>query len=453
MLLNSKILTIIRPFSRLIFFILLSLPLTFSSLFASPMTPLPNHSFEVNMQNYIQEIRKLERKNKLDGKLLIAKKDQIVFSAQSREIAKMPHEPQFMIGSLSKQFFAVALLKLLYDNSPDAKESERMEFVKEQLSRPLSDFLPPTASIWNGNMPQWADSITLHHLLTHTSGLPNYTDVENYTEIIAPEKRFFEIPHSKGEIIGLISHLPLSFQPGTQFCYSNTGYVLVAEVIEALSGLPASYYLQQTLFTPLHLTSTFSPPDGQWQVLKKHPQLSRLMPQWQYDRKKEIKGLYRPECMIDISNAIGSGSIISTASDLLKWNLALHKEYAIISPALYELMITPEQQGYGYGIGMASSSHGTLLGHQGSIDTYRSALFYFPEHELSIIFLSHIKDDDDKLADEQKERIAACRDHDLSEEEKKLIAMEELMKKYPDERGFNQFLHLTNTHFEVKDME
>jgi CubicO group peptidase (beta-lactamase class C family) len=453
MILNFKILTLIHPFSRWIFFILLSLSFAFSPLSAGRMPSLLEHSFKVNMQNYIQEIRKLEWENKLDGKLLIAKKDRIVFSAQSREMARMPHEPQFMIGSLSKQFFAVALLKLLYDKYPDAKESERMEFVKEQLSRPLSDFLPPSASIWNGDMPQWAHSITLHQLLTHTSGLPNYTEVENYTEIIAPGKRFFEIPHSKREIIGLISHLPLRFQPGTQFDYCNTGYVLIAEVIETLSGLPASAYLQQALFIPLHLNSTFSPPSGQWPALKKWPHLSRLMPQWQYDRKKEINGLYQPEGMIDMSNAIGSGSIISTARDLLKWNLALHKESTIIPPALYQLMTTPEQQGYGYGIGVASSSHGVLLGHQGFIDTHRSALFYFPEHELSIIFLSHIRDDDDRLADEQEEIMASYREDDMSEEEKKLIAMEELMEKYPDERGFNQFLHLTNTHFEVQDME
>ncbi len=425
----------------------------FTQVFALSAASQHDRFLDQNLQNYMQAIQSLEKDNKLDGHLMIAKGQHLLLSAMSQEISRQSQEePQFMIGSLSKQFFAVALLKVLYDQHPHERESKRIEIVQDDLNRPLCNFLPPQASIWKGHMPEWAHVVTLHQLLTHTSGIPNYTEVESFTDFVMAQKRFLELPHAKGDIIQLISRLPLLFRPGTEYCYSNTNYVLIAEVIEKLSGLPASVYLQKNFFSPLHMTSTFSPSSGQWQALKKQSRFSRLTPQWQYDPKREIKDVYQPDYNIDISNAVGSGSIISTASDLLKWNLALHRDHSIIPSSLYQLMITPDKDQYGYGLGIESSQYGVMLGHQGLIDTYQSLLLYFPKHDLSIIFLSHIKADDSRL-DEERDAIIAFLGKKFSEDERELLAEEELMRKYPDERGFKHFMSLTDSYFETEEMQ
>lgn len=402
-----------------------------------------------NLNIVLEEIRELEQKNLIDGKVLIARGDQVLFVAQNKEFNAMGEESQFMIGSISKQFFAAALLKLLYENCPDWEEEKKIEYVKNQLAQPLSSILPAESMIWNGHMPEWAQTITLHHLLSHTSGLEDYTGSDEYQEVSEEGKRFIEIPHAKSDVIGLIAKKPLLFAPGTQFVYSCTGYVLIAEIIEVLSELPAHVYLQQTLFTPLGLTSTFNPDQGGAEVLKKISHLSRLASQGLYDLKDRELNLYPLSYNEDVSNAIGSGSIISTAVDLLKWNLALHKVRSILPDELYQLMVTPNLEGYGYGIGLATSNHGMVYMHRGVIDAYRSRLYYFPEQDLSIIVLTSTTYDEGAL-DDDRDEILLSLSNSLSHSEKEDKVMEQLLEKYPDERGFNCIIDLIDSHLEVE---
>lgn len=415
---------------------------------STSMDPLDALSIE-GLSLCMEELRELEQSNLLDGQVLIAKGDEWIFSAQNEEIAGTKKEPQFMIASLSKQFFAAAFLKILFESSPELTEEAKIEYVKSQLAQPLSHFLPSDATIWNGHFPQWAETITPHHLLSHTSGLPNYTQTDKYREPLDSGKRFFELPHSKGEIVDLIIDNPVLFSPGDKYSYCNTGYVLIAELIEVLSGMPAPAYLQQNIFEPLNLTSTFCPEEGIASTLQQHPRLSGLVSQWNYDLTGEFEGLYPLQSNENITNAIGSGSIISSASDLLKWNLALHKDHSILPEPLYELMIKPNIEGYGYGIGVATSSSGTVYRHRGEIDAFRSRLYYIPQQDLSIIVLTNTTFDWQKLLVEKK-KILSTFDEALKDEEKEKLAAEQLLEKYPDERGFNPIVHIIEKNFSIE---
>jgi CubicO group peptidase (beta-lactamase class C family) len=422
--LTNCLLFILRSHYHCLFIFFLIISKTFAH--SSPHFPLDSA--------FIQAVKQLEAQDILDGELLIASGDTIVFSAKSKEISNP--SAQFMIGSLSKQFFAAALLKALYEFSPQKTEKDKIEDVKKWLHQPISLFLTRD-NFWKHHMPRWAHAISLHQLLNHTSGLPNYTETEAFNKVLGHGKAFFEHPHSKKEIIQLIADQSLLFKPGTEYAYSNTGYILVAEFIELLSGLTASEYLQQKIFTPLQLHATFSPENGQWSSLKKQACFSHLVPQWKYDPQINCMRMYPNTTMIDISNAIGTGSIISTAQDLLKWNLALHQRHFLPAP-LYELMVAASHQDYGYGIGIEKSALGPALGHQGSIDAYRTALFYFPNYQLSIIYLTNTAYDWSKLQKEMEQRLLELEETEEAEE----IVSQELMQKYPDQRGFNRLLSL-----------
>ena len=170
---------------------------------------------------------------------------------------------------------------------------------------------------------------------------------------------------------------------------------------------------------------------------------------WEYDRTHPKEGLYPFQCHENVSNAIGSGSMISTASDLLKWNLALHKDHSFLPASMYNMMVNPNFEGYGYGIGVATSCLGTVYRHRGFIDTYRSRIYYFPKEELSIIVLTYTNYDDEKL-ERKKNKVISSLSKALEEEEKERLAAKKLDEKYPDSRGFGLITKLIDSNLKVE---
>lgn len=126
-------------------------------------------SIDVKLAQFIKTIGNLQNENYLDGEILISIGDKIILHEISKDIESFK-EPIFMIGSISKQFFAIALLKALYESS-SGNITDKISAVKEKLHMPLVSHLPETSPIWAGSMPLWAHTISLHQLLTHTSGI------------------------------------------------------------------------------------------------------------------------------------------------------------------------------------------------------------------------------------------------------------------------------------------
>ena len=395
---------------------------------------------DVKLAQFLKVVKNLQNEKHLDGEVLVVRNGQILLNLQSEEIASpdIKKWPQFMIASVSKQFFAVALLKALYESSSHKTEDLKIADVKKQLHFPISRFLPHNASIWDGNMPAWAQEVSLHHLLTHTSGIPNGTDTEEYWNLTDSGKYWYETYHPAKEIIKLTSDYPVLFSPGAKYAYCNTGYVLIAEILETITSLPASIYMQQKLFEPIGLYSTASRAQGRWEELKQDPQLSRLVVPFKYDpRGKQIE-VYPLLHSEDISVAKGAGSLVSTSRDLLKWNQSLHKDKTVLPKELYGLLITPNIDNYGYGIMVENTDIGTVLWHGGSIGAYRTLFSYIPEHDLTIIILSNIGADFDKIEEEYKAALEKFRDTISDEEERNKAVYKMILEKYPNTRGFEK---------------
>jgi CubicO group peptidase (beta-lactamase class C family) len=352
-------------------------------LFLLLFVPLSGGSLET----LTTELTSLQKKGLLGGEVLIAKGDKVLLHLESQEVAKMREngEPQFMIGSCSKQFFAAALLKALYESNFAPTEKARTLEVEKLLYLPIKKFLPAKSAIWAGNMPEWANLVTLHQLLTHTAGIIDIFDTEEYeySNLSERKRKFFEFPHSPAELIAILSNYDLLFEPGSKFSYSNSGYLLIALIIEEITHTKVTSYLDETIFLPLKLQKTANPNSGNSKSLSLEPRQAHLMPELHFSPKRRLSN---PRHLEDISNAIGSGSIITTAQDFLKWNLALHKDKSVLPEPLYKLFITPDLEDYAYGLWVSDS----IFGHDGRIGTYSTQLLYLPKEELSIIVLTNI---------------------------------------------------------------
>lgn len=402
---------------------------------------------KLKINQFIDVVNDLQDKDFLDGEILIVRGDQVLLHEISQDIGCFK-DPKFMIGSVSKQFFSVALLKALYDCSTSATEKGKISDVKTRLDVPLSTYLPEESAIWSGSMPEWAHKISLHHLLTHTSGIPNFTRLDEYSAETGLGRKFFELIRSSADIIRLVLNKELQFKPGTKFSYSNTGYLIIAEVIEAITKKTASSYIQESLLDPIGLSSTTNVERGRWDELILDKKYVELVPQWKYDPRGPIDRLYPLSHSEDLSIAKGGGSIISTARDLLKWNQALHRKRLILSDQLYDIFINEslneneKQIVYGYGIRIDKSFLGTVLAHDGGIGAYRTFLAYCPDHDLSIIVLSHISYDYDKIEGEIKELLLSLQQMIPHEEERTQEALKMISKKYPNTRGFEKVMDM-----------
>ena len=262
-------------------------------------------------------------------------------------------ETMFRIGSVTKQFTAAAVMKL----------SERG---KLSVDDPLARFLP--------DYPRGGD-ITLRHLLTHTGGVPNYTDLgQKWATIVARE-----LAHE--ELMALWRDLPLDFEPGTKWRYSNSGYYLLGMVIEKVSGVSYGEFLRETFFDPLKLTRTRYDSNGE--VL-----LNRAQGYVFAD------GKFWNDQLIGMSQPGAAGALVSSAGDLVRWQIALVNGQ-VVKPASYEEMTLPflldggGETTYGFGLDLQTSGGIACVSHGGGIFGFNSFLAYWPESRLSIAVISN----------------------------------------------------------------
>jgi CubicO group peptidase (beta-lactamase class C family) len=300
-----------------------------------------------------------------NGSVLIAWKGRVVLKksyGMANETIGLPNTPQtkFFIGSITKQFTATAILILEERGLVD-------------LNRPVSTYLPDFKH-------PYADKITIHHLLTHSSGLPNYTDkMEIYL------KRMY--PFNPDELLNAIQNEKLLFEPGTDFLYSNTGYILLGAIIERVSGQSYEAFLHKEIFRPLGMLNT-----GYGRREAAHP-----------DRADGYtlgeSGHLESAVPIEFSFLHSAGALYSTVEDMLKWDKALLMG-TILSPESIKKMIGPYMGNYGYGWFVQSRFGYVNTYHDGLIDGFNTIISRWPEVGLCIVVFSN---DDaapvDKMAD------------------------------------------------------
>ncbi|KMM37982.1 serine hydrolase domain-containing protein [Guptibacillus hwajinpoensis] len=295
---------------------------------------------------------------------------------QSKQLTK---DSRFDIASVSKSFTAMAIMIL--------KEQQKISF-EDVLEKHLS------------NLPY--QGITIRNLLTHTSGLPDYIDwfEEKWDrKKIATNKEVLEL--------FLKEHQPsLLFEPGDKWEYSNTGYILLAEVIKEVSGLTFEEFLESNIFGPLEMHHT--------QLLSRriNKDSLELAEGYIYDRENDDYKI--PDHMDEhryvyfIDGVRGDGAINTTAKDLYKWEQAIYANVLIkentkneaFKPAVltngeslgYSVGLHPDvEAGYGFGWSIENSSQtGKILSHGGYCAGFHSFLIRYVETNRSIIYLSNV---------------------------------------------------------------
>ena len=250
------------------------------------------------------------------------------------------------IGSNSKQFTAAAILLL-------------QERGKLRVTDPIKSYLPDAPDAW--------DSITFHHLLSHTSGLLN----------TAPAERGLALPARPDRTIERFRNLPLQFTPGTKFSYSNAGYQLLAYLIERTSGQRYEEFLRENIFEPLGMKASGSGTHAP------------IVPSLASGYVKEPGGAFRNAPFIDLSNGMGAGSLYSTVGDLHRWTLGVFGG-KLLRPDSLTKMTTPVDGEYAYGLVVGTSDGRRRFSHGGGINGFVSYLIYYPDSKVTVAVLSNL---------------------------------------------------------------
>ncbi|WP_299440858.1 serine hydrolase domain-containing protein [uncultured Aquimarina sp.] len=296
--------------------------------------------------------------------VLIAKKGTIIFEkayglASLKPKRKLKSNMVFQIGSMSKQFVSAAILQLV-------------ERGKMKLSDTIQKYVP--------YYPIKKYPITIHHLLSQTSGIPEYFDVDdNEFYLLAKE-------HTPKQLIEYYKNRPLIFKPGEKWSYSNSNYPLLGAAIEKVTGLSLKEYLRINLFEPLNMTST-----GLWYT---NTTKKKRIPVG-YNNKN---GKLFPGPKIVGSALYAPGGIVSTVQDLFLWNKAL-KEKTKISKYVVKQLTTEktntagEGTGYGYGFFLKKLQGSPTIQHGGNLFGYTSYGIFLPNEDIFISILANTKFD------------------------------------------------------------
>ncbi len=334
----------------------------------------------ISSETITSKIQQFQKSHMLNGAIAVAKNNTTIYAngfgiADHTNNQPCTKDTQFFIASITKQFTAAALLHVLWQQNPS------IESLKSALHAPLAHYLPASDPIWGGLMPQWAKEVTLHHMLTHTSGLPapNFQPNE-------------EITLTPAEVAASFKSKPLLFAPGTNYQYCFSSYFLLSQIITRLSGKSLSAYLNEYFFIPFGMKNTLLPESGTCRTMKASGQYPNISRGYTYIKQPlvETKNYARNALLC------GAGGMVSTVSDLLIWNHHLHNNQVLPAEAT-ALMLTehvqidPEDPStyYCYGIQKIKTPNGDIFKHDGSIAGFISTLQYIPCDQVSFATLAN----------------------------------------------------------------
>jgi len=308
------------------------------------------HTFFTNLSKY----------QGFNGVVLIGQHQQVFYAdsfgyANFASRDSLTLNSSFQVASVSKQFTAVAILQLYQDG-------------KLRLDDSVQKFIP--------DFPY--QGITIHQLLCHRSGLPNYHYFLSRTPLSG------EALVNNNQVISyMIEQHPQAYHnPNRRFQYSNTGYMLLAEIVEKASGIPFEEYLKQQIFDPLEMTSTFV-----WHGAPEHDYPDKTTGYIYHWRKAEDNYL---------DGALGDKGVYSSVNDLFKWDQGLYSGKIINSDTLalaFRPVGKPLKSLSNYGYGWRMFNYGPdemkILYHGGWWHGYRSLLVHIPADSTTIVVLKN----------------------------------------------------------------
>lgn len=291
------------------------------------------------------------------GVVLVAQGDKVLYEralGMADVAAKKPLSAVSVlrIGSVTKQFTGVAILQLA-------------EQGKLKLSDEIQQYV---------DFPKKEHAITIEHLVSHTSGIPNFTDLPVYNaEAYAKDITI-------AEMIDMFKDLPLEFAPGTKWSYSNSGYILLTAIIENVTGMTWTDYAEQHLLRPAGMTASSASINSAF--LPNEPGLGY---------RKEGDG-WAQAFPVSLAWPRGAGAIRSTAGDLWKWNRAVHKG-TLLTPAMREKAFTAckladgSSSNYGFGWMFMNVQGSPTHEHSGGINGATSNSIYLPNEDIYVAVL------------------------------------------------------------------
>ena len=262
----------------------------------------------------------------------------------------IPNTPatKFRLGSITKQFTAASVLLL-------------EERGKLTLEDPIKKHVPDAPAAW--------DAITIFHLLTHTSGIPNFTGLPDYKSL-----KLEDTPVAK--TIATLRDKPLDFVPGGKMSYSNSGYLVLGHVIERVTGASYEKFVTDNIFTPLGMKDSG------------------------YDSNTAIithrAAGYMPSAtgpvnagFVHMSIPHAAGALYSTTEDLLRWEQGLFGGKLISATSLTK-MTTPFKGDYALGVFVRTGGGRKMVDHGGGIDGFNTFLAYYPDNKLTVAVLANL---------------------------------------------------------------
>lgn len=263
-------------------------------------------------------------------------------------------EHVFRLGSITKQFTGAAIMLLVEEGKVD-------------LDARVQAYLP--------DYPSHGHDMTVRHLLTHTSGIFNYTSIPGYMSGSG-----IRADLDTESLIAVFSALEMDFMPGERFSYSNSGYVLAGAIVEAVSGQTYAEFVEARIFAPLGMAHS-------------HYGGRQLIPNRAAGYTVGPDGLANAG-FLSMTQPHAAGSLLSTVDDLLSWNSALF-EGKLLAMASVKEMIKParlndgEESRYGLGLSVADFRGETSVSHGGGIHGFATAARWLPEHEIYTVVLAN----------------------------------------------------------------
>jgi len=299
-----------------------------------------------------------------NGSVLVAEKGKVIYK-KGFGMANMEwdipnqSDTKHRLGSITKQFTSMLILQLV-------------EQGKLKLNVPITTYLPDYNKS-NG------DKITIHHLLTHTSGTPNYTAFPGFF------KNSSRDPYTPEEFVKVFADSTLQFTPGEKFNYSNSGYFLLGVIIEKVTGKTYEQVLQENILTPLKMNNTGY--DHHSTILKNRAS--------GYEKNGKA---YRNANYLDMSIPYAAGSLYATVEDLYLWDQALYTN-KLLSKKYMDLLFTKHipafggHYGYGWGVNKVPNGEANdslkVISHGGGINGFNTLISRIPADKNLIVLFNN----------------------------------------------------------------
>lgn len=297
-------------------------------------------------------LKAMTQRGRFSGSVLVARNGTVLYQA-GHGLADREHEvanttrTKFRLASVTKQFTATAVLMLAEQGKLSVQDT-------------IATHLPYAPDTWR--------EVTIHHLLSHTSGIPNLTDFVDF-------ETTGKLPLSLPACIETFQHRALLFRPGCECRYSNSGYLLLGDIIERVSGMSYEEFLRTSIFDPLEMAD--SGYDHHESILPHRATgYAKRGTTWERSR------------YLDMGFPYAAGALYSTVEDMYRWDQAIQAG-SLLSPESWVRMttITPLLSTFGYGFILGKEHGRRSVGHSGGIHGFRTQFTRFPDEPACVIVL------------------------------------------------------------------